>query len=366
MAKITPTKMVRPKVWLLDDEMQHGFSLGNISNKNAYGSAKLSDRVRTTKCTLSDEALSLMPLLDVDIDMLNEKHVDIDKSNNNTQYEVGAIYSLGHDSIEGFSFKKTYYRLYGVINEFNGVNLDSLIVCEVTQNEDGTFVEDASSSNRRRFSIPPWMCKLFNVKYQPGLELWSMSNSFEKVNLIELDNTRKKIDYANLATYPTSNIDNTIRKMLIELHGFSNYGNDKIITPTGNMIDTNLLINTLCISSKKNIPTDNGCTGLIVGQQLPFKIVSRQNETNKSPISICDNNHNIHIEIDFKKKSLNAVTKDGFIGVSNTSLDGFNINDIINVTWEEPYREIMKDEEDRLIEALNRHFEKITIEKFVN
>ena len=42
--------------------------------------------------------------------------------------------------------------------------------------------------------------------------------------------------------------------------------------------------------------------------------------------------------------------------MSNTSLDGFNINDIINVTWEEPYHEIMKDEEDRLIEALNRHF----------
>ena len=86
MARIAMAKIARPKVCLLDDEIQHSFSLDNIYNKKGYGSAKLSDRVRTTKCTLSDEALSLMPLLDVDIDMLNEKHVDIDKNNNNTQY----------------------------------------------------------------------------------------------------------------------------------------------------------------------------------------------------------------------------------------------------------------------------------------
>ena len=49
MARIAMAKIARPKVCLLDDEIQHSFSLDNIYNKKGYGSAKLSDRVRTTK-----------------------------------------------------------------------------------------------------------------------------------------------------------------------------------------------------------------------------------------------------------------------------------------------------------------------------
>lgn len=306
--------------------------------------------------TLSNDYLSLMNLLDVDIDMLRGEAIVHGKADS---FEVGEIYSLGKEAVEGVEFDKTYFRVYGIITEYKGVNLNSIIVREVEITEDGKIVEASGYSRRRKFSIPPSMCKLFGLKYSPGFELWSMASGFEKVNLKELLRENVGINYGNMSTYPTSEIDGTIRKIILELHGFSTYNSSHIITPTGAMIPTCDFVSSLTIFARQNISTDNGCAGFKIGERLPFQIVGREGS---KKFAICDSKHNIYVAVDLTKKSLNANTKDGIIGVAHTALDGKDVDDVIGVKWDESSDENNKEEqkvsvsEDEVFKALNRHF----------
>ena len=280
--------------------------------------------------TLSNDSLSLMQLLDVDVEMLKGGNTDDSPKN---EYVMGEIYSLSRDSVEGVEFGKLYFRLYGIVNNYKGVDINSLILREVAINEDGEFEEGLNPTGRRKFSISPSMCKLFGLEYKPGFELWPQTTRFERVNVSELVDAEKTINYGNMSTYPTSQVDGTIRKIILELHGFSPYNTSHIITPTGAMIPTEDFVSSLTIFARQNISTDNGCAGFRIGENLPFKIVGR--ETDSKVFSICDDKHNIYVEVDLTKQSLNANTLDGVVGVSNTALEGKDIDDVIGVKWDE-------------------------------
>ena len=84
--------------------------------------------------TLSNDSLSLMQLLDVDVDMLKgEKNED----ENVTDFTPGSIYAIGREKIEGVEFGDIYFRIYGVVREYKGVDLNSVIVKEVVIDEEG-------------------------------------------------------------------------------------------------------------------------------------------------------------------------------------------------------------------------------------
>ena len=319
--------------------------------------------------TLSNDSLSLMQLLDVDVDMLKgEKNED----ENVTDFTPGSIYAIGREKIEGVEFGDIYFRIYGVVREYKGVDLNSVIVKEVVIDEDGNAIEGENPTGRRKFSIPPSMCKMLGIEYSPGFELWPINSGFVRVDVDDLvEKEEEEINYGNLATYPTSEIDGTIRKLILELHGFSPFNQSHIITPTGAMIPTEDFISSLTIFARQNISTDNGCAGFRIGETLPFKIVSRQK--NDKVLSICDENHNIYVEVDLTKESLNANTDDGVIGVAHTALDGKDIDDVIGVKWDESSNannkksntpiEIPDDiDADKVFRALDEHFSRMNRE----
>lgn len=313
--------------------------------------------------TLSNDSLSLMQLLDVDVEMLRGEKAD---DANGEEFIPGAIYSLGTESVEGVEFGRLYFKLYGVVKEYKGVNLDSLILKEVGIDENGNLVEGVNTVGRRKFSISPSMCKMMGLKYSPGFELWPISCGFERVDVDDIVEEEKEIVYEDMSTYPTSEIDGTIRKIILELHGFSPYNNSHIITPTGAMIPTNDFVSSLTVFARQNISTDNGCAGFRIGEQLPFKIVGR--ETGSKVFSICDDKHNIYVEVDLTKQSLNANTPDGVVGVAHTALDGKDVDDVIGVKWDESTdenrpkeakREMSVEEVDRVFDALDKHFSRM-------
>ena len=310
--------------------------------------------------TLSNDSLSLMQLLDVDVEMLKGEKAD---DANGEEFVPGAIYSLGTESVEGVEFGRLYFKLYGVIKEYKGVNIDSLILKEVGIDENGNLVEGINTIGRRKFSMSPAMCKMMGLKYSPGFELWPINSGFERVDVDDIIEEDKEIVYEDMSTYPTSEIDGTIRKIILELHGFSPYNNSHIITPTGAMIPTNDFVSSLTIFARQNISTDNGCAGFRIGEQLPFKIVGR--DTGSKVFTICDDKHNIYVEVDLTKKSLNANTSDGVVGVAHTALDGKDVDDVIGVKWDESNDEnkpkekpkvMSVDDIDRVFGALDKHF----------
>ena len=316
--------------------------------------------------TLSNDSLSLMQLLDVDVEMLKGSTEDNVPASG---FVTGEIYSLSRESVEGVEFGKLYFRLYGIVNQYKGVDINSLILREVGINENGEFEEGVNPSGRRKFSISPSMCKMFGLEYKPGFELWPMTSGFELVNMDDLVEDEKEINYGNMSTYPTSDVDGTIRKIILELHGFSPYNNSHIITPTGAMIPTSDFVSSLTIFARQNISTDNGCAGFRIGEQLPFKIVGRKNES--KVFSICDEKHNIYVEVDLTKESLNANTSDGRVGVAHTALDGKDVDDVIGVKWDESndenapkqikplVSEPARVDVDKIFDALDRHFSRV-------
>ena len=334
----------------IDNHGNNLFVENQIYDKNRYHKEKW--------VTLPNENLSLMKLLDVDVKMLRGaiKNSDIKTLN------IGDICSLGKESVEGVSFDSIYFRLYGLVGEYKGVNLNSFVVKEVYFDEEGHVVEGVNISGRRKFSMSPSMCKMMGITYSPGLELWPMNSGFKKINLNKEREDKKEIIYENMSTYPISEIDGTIRKIILELHGFSPFNNSHVITPTGAMIPTNDFISSLTIFTRQNISTDNGCAGFKIGETLPFKIVGR--DTDSKVISICDKNHNVYVEVDLTKKSHNVSTSDGIVGVAHTALEGKDIDDIIGVKWDEGNDENKRKEEyeasqediDRVFEKLDTHF----------
>jgi hypothetical protein len=351
MAKIIHPKIGRPLGFKLESDVVFQNDLIDYtSNKPKW-------------VTLSNESLSLMQLLDVDVEMLRGEKAD---DANGNEFVPGAIYSLGKESVEGVEFGRLYFKLYGVIREYKGVNLDSLILREVSIDENGNLIEGVNTTGRRTFSISPSMCKMMGLKYSPGFELWPINSGFERVDVDDIVDEKMWIDYCNMSTYPTSEIDGTIRKIILELHGFSPYNNSHIITPTGAMIPTNDFISSLTIFARQNISTDNGCAGFRIGEQLPFKIVGRDNGS--KVFSICDDKHNIYVEVDLTKQSLNANTPDGIVGVAHTALDGKDVDDVIGVKWDESNdenqpkpkkKEMSSDDIDRVFKSLDKHFSRM-------
>jgi len=320
--------------------------------------------------TLSKDNLSLMTLFDADLEMLSDVKIN---DNSRNYFRVGEVYSIGSESVEGVEFEKSYFIVCGVVDEYKGCKINSLILREVTIDEEGKISDCVNHCGRKKFSIPPSMCKQFGIKYMPGFELWPMNSGFKHVDLNKLN--IKDINYANMSTYPTSKIDGTIRKILLELHGFSSYNASHIITPTGAMIPTDDFISSLTIFARQNISTDNGCAGFRIGDKFPFKIVSRKKGDEWS--SICDEKHNIYVKVYLSQKSLNAATSDGKIGIAQTALEGKDIDDIIGVKWDESSDENNINQQgtfnnttaefdkifngvnveiDKVIKALNRHF----------
>ena len=282
---------------------------------------------------LEEKNVSLLPITDSIATMLTGRYGK--PSLENKVLSPGSICSLSCEPVEGLNFDKLYFKVYALVNEYHGANLNSVVVREVHRMEDGSFVEDDNISNgRRKFSLPPSICKEFGLEYKPGYEIWSLSNNqFEKVD-VHIKPIKREINYNDLSTYPVHVTDGTIRKLLIKLDGFKSYNENEIITPTGVKLSTGEFLNSLSISVKQHISTDDGCAGFEKGDKLLFKVLTSKNGRNV--LSVFNTDNSITILASARKQALNVKTEDGLIGISPKALEGKGINDIIEVKWEEP------------------------------
>lgn len=283
--------------------------------------------------TLEEKNISLLPVTDNIIVMLTG--IDANQSLESEVISPGNICSLSCEPVEGLNFDKLYFKVYALVKEYHGANLNSVVVREVHRMEDGSFVEgDNTSNERRKFSLPPSICKEFGLEYKPGYEIWSLSNNrFEKVDAY-IKPIKREINHNDLSTYPVNITDGTIRKLLIKLDGFKPYNENEIITPTGVKLSTGEFLNSLSISVKQHISTDDGCAGFEKGDKLVFKVITSKNGRNV--LSVFNTDNSITILASTRKQALNVKTEDGIIGISPKALEGKNINDIIEVKWEEP------------------------------
>ena len=118
----------------LGADMEHFFDIGFDGSIPMFEP----QTPRTPKwVTLHNDALSLMQLNESDIDFLKGKK----EESATEEFVPGQVYYIEREPIEGVEFGRIYFLVYGIVKNYKGVNLNSLVVREVGLNENGEFVE---------------------------------------------------------------------------------------------------------------------------------------------------------------------------------------------------------------------------------
>lgn len=273
---------------------------------------------------IRDRNISLMELNNNDIDFIR----DIKDKNYDPILRVGDIVVEEKPSIEDETFNKRFYKIIGIVENLNEIVINSFLVKEVYKNNHGEWVEtDETTSNNTIFSLSRSDCKFLNIPYEDGIEVYPFPKNYDYFHKIEENSNRANFTYENysrnLAFYPTSNKDDSIRRIVIKISGFKQREN--YIGFNDHYFKTEKLPQMLYIESKIDLISQDMSSGIIAKyHNIPYKVVSRAEKDN-----IIDDEGNIYIELNFSFRS--KITTDGLNGISSDLLDGKTINDIINV-----------------------------------
>lgn len=151
------------------------------------------------------------------------------------KFVIGDTYRLDSMSCDGFEMKTDFYKLVGIVKKYEDTPINSVVVTKINKN-----------SNDRIFSLSKNDCKCLNIEYENGLQLFPMS-----MNWVRHKET-VEFDPNDLSTVPLSDIDHTIRKVLIKIKGFSMYDNTYALTPNNDLIEANKLNN--AFHAENNLP----------------------------------------------------------------------------------------------------------------
>lgn len=127
--------------------------------------------------------------------------------------------------------------------------------------------------------------------------------------------------------------DGTVRNIILEVSGFSQYNAGKLIGPDGNEMDTEVFLPSLKVVAGENIGTDDKKTCFAKNEAIPYRVVTQK--YGKGIVeynSTCDANGKIYIDLDLSKPcSTEGGTIDGYIGVS--AEDAFKAIENLKVAW---------------------------------
>ena len=227
----------------------------------------------------------------------------------------GEKYALKGVCCDGFDMETKVYKIIKVVDEFCGEKIDSLIVKQVSGNQDIIFTLSKND------------CKYHDIEFENGLQLFPKNLPWIKV--------RDEIEFNphNLATTPLSEIDNTVRYCLLKLNGFEDFSDGYIVTPSGNILKEGHFFNTLEITPIEPIVYGNG-TIINDKEQLNIKIVYPNNSLFNHGNFISSNNE-IYILITFSKYSPKCKNRDGHFGIESKYLEGINPNEFFKISWDE-------------------------------
>ena len=235
---------------------------------------------------------------------------------------VGDVYYLYNGKIEGIELSGIFLKLYKVINEYRGVELNSIVVREVIPDDiNGGFIdafESGVKDNRRKFSMPPSMCRKMGIEYKPGYELWP-----KYIPLTKAINNNIKIPEEisdNLGEYPQDINDGSVKRIAITVNGFQQFG-DEIKLPDGNRIRVHEFISGLRIASKMDIAGGGGFSYLNKNEFIPFQIYCYDGEN-----EFCSENGEIILTIFLNRKT------GGNEGINPKALENLTIRDFVNIS----------------------------------
>ena len=230
------------------------------------------------------------------------------------KFVEGEKYALKGIACDGFEMAEKVYELIGVVNEFHGVKIDSLIVKQI-EGEKGLI-----------FTLSKNDCEHLGIEYQNGLQLFPKKLGWRRVkDIIPFDKN-------NLGTTPLSDIDNTVRNILVRLDGFKDYFDGYVLTPSGHLITEKQFEKSVRIQTIEPLVYGNG---YIIKDKtnLNIEIVYPKNELFNHGNFISSDN-NVYILIKLTKKGTDD-SCDGCFGVERKYLDGVNPNDYFTISWDE-------------------------------
>jgi hypothetical protein len=254
------------------------------------------------------------------VDFTNMGVIDEDKDYMPT-FIVGEKYALKGTSCEGFEMPEKVYELVAVHDEFEGVNINSLIVKQVSGDQDKIFTLSKND------------CEHIGIKYENGLQLFPKHLKWRRVKEVVPFNPN------NLGTTPRSDIDNTIRYILLKLNGFKDYADGYVVTPSGKLIKEKQFENTLRITSNEPIVYEQPTAkfdGLKFEENKPFNIeIAYPSILNYNHGNFISSEDTVYVLIKLVQPLVGPSLIDGHSGVERVNLEGFNPNDHFTISWDE-------------------------------
>ena len=297
-------------------------------------------QVTNNMVTISENQISLMALSEDDILTLkavrneaNEKEVL-----NDTNIKVGDICVEQKPSVDGEELPKRFYKVLGIVGKLHDIDINSYLVKEVFPTPNGDWSYTQEGTFRTKFSLSRSDCKYLNIEYQDGIEVYPFPNTNEFFHKyikedeepIAIEEKSSDIDYNNLATYPVSPVDGYIRHIVIQLSGFKQINDNVLLYNDGRIIAVDRFCRTLRIVLKRHITSyDNRSAAFCKGTLMKCRIVGKTKES--AEFNIADEDGNIFIEVNTFIKSNR--TSDGIVGISPEALNGLNVNDLFEITF---------------------------------
>ena len=238
------------------------------------------------------------------------------------KFVKGEKYALSGVSCEGFEMPEKVYELVGVHDEYDGININSVIVKQVGGYQD------------KIFTLSKHDCECMGIKYENGLQLFPKHLNWKRVKEII------PFDKNNLGTTPTSEIDNTIRYVVLKLNGFKDYSDGYVVTPSGKLIKEERFIKSLRIISDEPIvyeqPSGESKNGVIIPSNTRLNVqIAYPSGLNYNHGNFISEEDTVYVLIKLVKEVNDPTAIDGKSGVEKPYLDGFNPNDHFKIAWDE-------------------------------
>ena len=223
----------------------------------------------------------------------------------------GQRYSLKGVACDGFEMPSKTYELVGIVEEYGGTPIQSVVMKQVEGEQDVIF------------TLSKYDCECLGIEYEQGLQLWPKQMKWEMVK------DECPFDPNDLSTLPRSDIDNTIRCATIVVRGFGHTTDGAVLSPDGRIFDWGDFHKRLRITCNKPILLD-GRVAYAKGQGFNTWFELRP-PFSQYPYSdgITSMGH-VHIYLDFSAEALNVETIDGRIGWDPSQLKGMDICDIFS------------------------------------
>lgn len=238
------------------------------------------------------------------------------------KFVKGEKYALSGVSCEGFEMPEKIYELIGVHDEYDGININSVIVKQVGGYQD------------KIFTLSKHDCECMGIEYENGLQLFPKHLSWRRVKEVV------PFDKKNLGTTPVSEIDNTVRYIVLKLNGFKDYSDGYVVTPSGKLIKEERFEKSLRVTSDEPIvyekPSGEFKNGLMVPANTRLDVqIAYPNGLNYNHGNFISEDDTVYILIKLVKEVNDPTAIDGKSGVERPYLDGFNPNDHFKIAWDE-------------------------------